>query len=99
MSVLFVIGRFQESGTAFRLAEKMARDGHVIHFLFTGKGCRHAADRESMKSIDYAEGVHCLRSDCEAEGLLDKIADGVETIDYDGWVGLIEDCGKIVSWN
>jgi len=98
LRVLFVIGGFQEGGTAFGLAEKMSRDGHAIRFLFTGKGCRHAADRELTGSIDYAEGVHCLRSDCEAEGLLDKIADGVETIDYDGWVGLIEDCGKIVSW-
>ncbi|MCW3979625.1 MAG: DsrH/TusB family sulfur metabolism protein [Candidatus Bathyarchaeota archaeon] len=98
MSVLFVIGRFQEGGTAFRLAEEMARDGHMIRFLFTGEGCRHAVDRESMRSIDYAEVAHCLKSDCEAEGLLDKIADGVETIGYDGWVELIEDCEKIVSW-
>lgn len=98
MSVLFVIGRFQESGTAFRLAEEMAQNGHAIHFLFTGEGCRHAADRESMRSIDFAKGAHCLKSDCEAEDLLDKIADGVKTIDYDGWVRLIEDCGKIVSW-
>ena len=98
MSVLFVIGRFQEGGTAFRLAEKMASDGHVIHFLFTGKDRRHATDEELTKSLDYAEGIYCIRSDCEAEGLLDEIADGVETIEYDGWVGLIEDCGKIVSW-
>jgi len=98
MSVLFVIGRFQEGGAAFRLAEEMARNGHAIHLLFTGEGCRHAADGEAMKSIDYAEGAHCLKPDCEAEGLLDKIAPGVRKIEYDGWVRLIEDCGKIISW-
>ncbi|UCH57571.1 MAG: hypothetical protein JSV18_01220 [Candidatus Bathyarchaeota archaeon] len=98
MSVLFVIGRFQEGGTAFRLAEKMARDGHVIHFLFTGNGCLHATDGELMKSLEYAGGIHFLKSDCKTEGILDKKADDVKTIEYDGWVGLIEDCGKIISW-
>jgi sulfur relay protein TusB/DsrH len=98
MSVLFVVGRFQESVTAFRLAEEMARDGAKIDFLFTRKGCLHATDRELIRSLEHAGGVHCLKPDCEAEVILDKIADGVKLTDYDGWVRLLEGCGKIVSW-
>jgi sulfur relay protein TusB/DsrH len=98
MSVLFVLGRFQENATAFRLAEEMARDGAKIDILFTRKGCLHATERELVRSLEYADGIHCLKSDCEAEGILDKIADGVRLTDYDGWVRLLEDCGKIVSW-
>jgi sulfur relay protein TusB/DsrH len=98
MSVLFVVGRFQDSVTAFRLADEMTRDGAKIDFLFTGKGCLHATDRELVRSLEYAGGIHCLKPDCEAEGILDIIADGVKLTDYDGWVRLLEDCGKIVSW-
>ena len=98
MSVLFVVEQFQDDRTAFRAAEMMARDGHKIHFLFTRKGCHHAIDLEFIKSLDYAEGVHCLKFDCEVEGLLNKIVDGIMLIDCNGWVGLIEACDKIFSW-
>jgi len=98
MSVLFVVGRFQEARTAFRLAEEMARDGGKIYFMFTGKGCLHATDGELMKSLEYAEGIHCLKSDCEKEGILDKMVEGVKPSDYHVWIGLVEECEKIVSW-
>ena len=98
MSVLFVVGWFQENATAFRLAEEMTLDGVKINFLFRGKGCLHTTDHELVKSLEHVGGAYCLKPDCEAEGILDKIADGVKLTGYDGWVRLLEDCGKIVSW-
>lgn len=98
MSVLFVVGRFQEAPTAFRLAEEMAQNGIKIYFIFTGKGCLHATDGELMKSLDYAGGTHFLKSDCETEALHDKTVGGVKLTDYHDWIGLIEECEKIVSW-
>ena len=99
LSVLFVVGQFQKNATAFRLAEEMARDGLKINFMFTGKGCLHTTDLELVRSLEHTGGVQCLKPDCEAEGILEKkIADGVKLTDYDGWVRLLEDCGKIVSW-
>lgn len=99
MSVLFFVDGFQEARTAFKLAEEMARDGVKIYFLFTGKGCLHATDVELMESLEYAGGIYFLKSDCKTEGLLDKMVEGVKLADYHDWIGLIEDCGKIVSWN
>lgn len=98
MQALFVVGGLQETGTVFRLAERMAGDGRRIVFLFTGDGCRHAADPELMKALRFAEGIYVLRDDCGSMGVLDRLAEGVEAIDYDGWVGLLEVCDRIVSW-
>ena len=98
MSVLFVIGSLSGS-TAFRAASEMAKRGMKIFFLFTRGGCLHATDPEIMEHLSYAEGVYCLESDCESQGLSAKITGGVELMDYNGWVKLIEKCRKVVSWN
>ena len=76
----------------------MAEGGQEVVFLFTRDGCLHATDSDLVSSLTYAKGIHCLESDCRAEGLLSKIVDGVKLIDYLGCVELIEACDKIVSW-
>ena len=98
MWVLFVVVGLQKSVTVFRLAERMARDGQHVVFLFTGDSRRHAADTELMKSLHFAEGIYVLKDDGGFRVSLSDLAEGVEAIDYDGWVGLLEACDRIVSW-
>ena len=94
MSVLFVVQGFQETETVFSIAAKMAERGHGVVFLFTQKGVRHLTDSGLMASLSYALGINCLEH--EGEGY--DLCEGVEMIDYEGWVELIETCDKIVSW-
>jgi len=94
VSVLFVVQGFQETETVFSIAAEMAERGHGVVFLFTQKGVRHLTDRGLIASLSYAGGINCL----EHEGSGYDLSDGVEMIDYGGWVELIEDCEKIVSW-
>jgi len=99
MRVLFVVGRLQENETIFRLAERMAEDGCRVSFLFIGEGCRHSADTMLMRALNLAGGVYVLRGDCLSLGLLNDLAEGVEAVDYGGWVDLLEACDRVVSWN
>ena len=98
MRVLFVVVSLQETGTVFKLAKRMAEDGQHVVFLFTGNSRRHEADPELMKSLHFAEGVYVLGGDGWSRGLLGDLPEGVEEIEYDGWVGLLETCEKVVSW-
>jgi hypothetical protein len=93
-SVLFVVQGFQEAETVFSIAAKMAERGHGVVFLFTQKGVRHLTDRGLIAGLSYARGINCL----EHEGSGYNLCEGVEMIDYEGWVELIEASEKIVSW-
>jgi len=96
MSVLFIVSRLQDSQTVFKTAERSARAGMKVMFLFTEGGCHHVTDRDLVASLSYAEGLFCLKSD--SQGLREKIDGGVKPIDYGGWIELIEACDRIVSW-
>ena len=97
MGVLLVISKFQDSSTVFEVAERMARGGQKVAFLFKGEACRHLTDPEFMTSIGFAEGVHCLESGLDRMGR-EKPFEGVRLIDYSGWVDLVEAYDNIVSW-
>ncbi len=92
MRVLFVVRGRQETSTVFDVAERMARRGHAVVFMFAQEGTRHASEEETVASLSYAEGVNCLGSECP-----DRVG-GVTALDYAGWVGLLEDCDRVVSW-
>lgn len=97
MGVLFVISELQDSPTAFKIAERMARRGQKVSILFTREACRHLTDPEFSNSIAFAEGVHCLGSDLD-QIEREKLVGGVRLVDYSGWVELVEANEKIVSW-
>ena len=96
MGVLFVISEFQDSPTAFKIAERMAQRGQRVSILFTGEACRHLTDPELSDSFVFAV-VHCLRSDLDRIER-EKLVGGVRLVDYSGWVELVEANEKIVSW-
>jgi sulfur transfer complex TusBCD TusB component (DsrH family) len=98
MRVLFVILGFQKVSTVFDAAERMAEREHEVQFLFVHDGCRHVVDPELMGSMSYAEGVYCMEKDYVSEGLHDRSV-GVMWVDYSGWVELLEQCDRLVSWS
>ena len=98
MRVLFVVVGLQKTATVFRMAERMARDGQHIVFLFTGDSRRHAEDPELMKSLRFTKGVYVLKGDGGSRAHRSDLPEVVEAVDYDGWVGLLEACDRVVSW-
>ena len=90
MIILLQIGT-EEYGEAFRIARRVAAQGKKLLILFTGDGCRLAENHHITDSLDFAR-LFALNDD------VIKSMDGVEIVDYDGWVKLLEFCNKTACW-
>ncbi len=90
MIILLQVGTM-EYGEAFRIARRVASGGKKMFILFTGEGCRLAEDPHLTESLGFAR-LFALRND------ISKPATGVELIDYDGWVKLLEVSNKTACW-
>jgi hypothetical protein len=91
MGVLYVISDRQSALTAFELVLK--EDGDVS-ILLLGEVCRLMEDTEHGKIFDKFEKIYCL----EGHEKSSRQIDGVEVINYSGWVKLMEENERIVSW-
>ncbi len=90
MIILIQMGT-QEYGEGFRIARRVAAQGKKILILFTRDGCRLAENPQLVDSLGFAR-LFALRDD------LRKPIEGVEVIDYEGWVKLLEYCNKTACW-
>ena len=88
--ILLIIGT-NKPGEAFRVARRIAAEGKKILLLFVDEGCRIAEDPHVTENLDFAR-LYALVSDCS------KPAKGVELVDYDGWIKLLEFCNKTINW-
>ena len=90
MIILLQIGT-QDFGESFRIARRVAAQGKKIIILFTGEGCRLAEDPQIVDRLNFAR-LHALKDDYK------KPVEGVEVVDYEGWVKLLEYCNKTACW-
>ncbi|HIH88780.1 TPA: hypothetical protein HA344_06185 [Candidatus Bathyarchaeota archaeon] len=90
MIILLQIGT-PDYGESFRIARRVAAQGKKIIILFTGEGCRLAEDPQIVDSLNFAR-LHALKDDYK------KPVEGVEIVDYAGWVRLLEYCNKTACW-
>lgn len=85
----------------FRLVSKAVEKGDRVAILHIQDACVAVMlDRYVKKVVSLEIEVYALREDCEARGLLEKIKNGVRTVDYKGWVDLVMNKhDKIISWS
>jgi hypothetical protein len=91
MGVLYVISDLQSASTAFELASKERGD---VSILFIGEARGLADDKEHRKTLHHTSRIYCLGD--ITNGM--SQSEGVEVVDYSGWVELIEENDRIVSW-
>ena len=91
MGVLYVISDRQSASTALELASRERDD---VSILFIGEARGLVDDKEHRKTLDHISRIYCL-SDI-TNGM--RQSEGVEVVDYSGWVKLIEENERIVSW-
>jgi hypothetical protein len=87
VGTLFVIGRPLVTETLLATMEALAAR-EEIHVVFVQGGVVNASDENLLERMSFAKSLSCLDADSE----------GVEHVDYLGWLNLIEVCEKIVSW-
>ena len=88
MGTLFVIGRLLETETLLTTMEGLDARGEEVHVIFVQAGVENVSDAKLLRRMGFAKSLSCLNTDVE----------GVERVDYQGWVRLIEGCEKIVYW-
>ncbi|MGD2200539.1 MAG: hypothetical protein PVJ38_02765 [Candidatus Bathyarchaeota archaeon] len=93
MGVLFVIS--DAPSTALELASEVARQGIKVSILFVGEARRHASEPDTIRGLEFVARIYCLMEDpSEPIGVA-----CVEGIGYAGWVQLLEENERVVSWS
>ncbi len=91
MGVLYVISDRQSASTAIELASKERDD---VWILLIGEARGLIDDRKHRKTLDPTSRIYCLGDITNGMNQIE----GVEVVDYSGWVELIEENDRIVSW-
>jgi hypothetical protein len=92
MGVLYVISVEKSLEIVFEMA---SREDIDVTFIFVKDARGLVTNSELMDSLDHAAGIYCLD---DVTNTTNK-AQNVQIIDYMGWIKLIEQNTRIVSWN
>ena len=71
-----------------------SKESDDVSILFIAEARGLAREKGLLESLDFTQRIYSL--DDGSQGV-DHIA-GVELVDYSGWVKLIEENDRIVSW-
>jgi sulfur relay protein TusB/DsrH len=85
--------------TVVKLAKKMSEGGFAVVILLARAAANFAANPKIMGSLNFAEGVYVLQVDRGLRGSAGETAGRVKSVDYDGFLELLENCEKIISWS
>jgi tRNA 2-thiouridine synthesizing protein B len=100
MSELHTVNKSPFEKSSFDSCLEHVLDGSAVLLYEDGvyAAMKGTAAEEKMKS---AQGVkfYALGPDVKARGIAeDRVVDGVEIVDYDGFVDLAAEHSKVVSW-
>jgi len=101
MSVLHIVNKSPYDRNSLDTCLRMARPGSAILLIEDGiyavKGNSAASERVQLALKNHP--VYALQPDLQARGVdEDSMLDGIELIDYDGFVKLTTEYDKLQSW-
>lgn len=101
MSVLHIVNKSPFDRNSLDTCLRLARAGSAILLIEDGvyalRANTSAADKLQQSLAELP--VYALQADMQARGLAeDAIIDGVELVDYDGFVRLATEYDKLQSW-
>ena len=96
--MLHTINKSPFESNTFETCIRFLRPGDPLLFIEDGVYAVQAGNKfsSSIESILKTNPVFALRPDLDARGI-SVIADGVESVDYEGFVGLVEE-HRVNSW-
>lgn len=97
--IIFSGGPQEEWTTILDIVTESVNSGKRAMLLLIHEACKSATDKILCEETRRrGADLYVLRDDLEAQGLLDQVVGGIEIIDYEGWVKLLEDCDATLSW-
>lgn len=98
--MLHIVNKSPLQTNALQSCLRLAKPGHAV--LLTEDGV-YAATAAGVEAAGLAEAmaglrVYALQPDVDARGMAGKLADGIRTIDYAGFVDLVAEYPNNQSW-
>ena len=100
MAILHTVNKSPFGNNSLERCLNMAKDGSSVLLIEDGvygvtKGTAASSMVENaMKKVK----VYALTADVEARGVKDRVMDGVEFVDYAGFVNLAAESSQVQSW-
>ena len=100
MALLHTVNKSPFGSNSLERCLNMAKDGSTVLLIEDGvygatKGSAMASMVEdAMKKVK----VYALTADVEARGMKDRLIDGIELVDYAGFVNLAAESSQVQSW-
>jgi len=100
MAILHTVNKSPFGNNSLERCLNMAKDGSAVLLIEDGvygatSGTAATSMVENaMKSVK----VYALQEDVEARGVKERVMDGVELVDYAGFVKLAADNSQVQSW-
>ena len=101
MSVLHIVNKSPFDRNSLDTCLRLALNGSAILLIEDGvyASSRKAAGADKLEQALKDLPVYALQPDLQARGLAaDSVIDGIELVDYDGFVKLATEYEKIQSW-
>ena len=101
MPILHIVNKSPFDRNSLDTCLRIALDGSAILLIEDGVYAlrKNTAAADSLQQAMSAHKVYALEPDTQARGLPDEsLIDGVELVDYDGFVRLATEYDKLQSW-
>ena len=98
--MLHIINKSPFEKNSLQSCISCAKDGSAILLIEDGVYgvLNNSAVAEDVKGAMGSNTVYALEADVQARGIADKVLDGIQLIDYNGFVDLSVENDKIQSW-
>jgi len=100
MSMLHTVNKSPFEKDSLTSCLRLSEDGSSILLIEDGiiAALEGAATSDAIKEAMKTKKVYALQEDVNARGLQGKVIDGIEQVDYTGFVKLVTEHDKVQSW-
>ena len=100
MAILHTVNKSPFGNNSLERCLNMAKDGSAVLLIEDGVyGATSGTTATSMvENAMKSVKVYALKEDVEARGVKERVMDGVELVDYAGFVKLAADNNQVQSW-
>ena len=100
MALLHTVNKSPFGNNSLERCLNMAKDGSAVLLIEDGVygATKDTAASSMVEDAMKKVKVYALTADVEARGVKDRVIDGIEFVDYAGFVNLAAESSQIQSW-